>query len=377
MRSEARVMRRFINCCRSFVSVRTLPALLAVASLFLVAACERAEEIAEEPVRPVRVVMVEKSEGGETVSLTGRVEAQDEVNLAFRVGGRMIERSVNVGDTVVAGQVVARLDPESARNNVETARANLASAMAQLTRARNDFDRQASLLQGGWTTRARYDEATEALQAARAQADSAQAQLNIAQDQLGYTELVADGPGVVTARGAEPGEVVSAGRMIVQLAREGGRDAVFDVPERLMRVAPRDPVVSVHLSTDPSVRTEGRVREVAPQANPITRTFEVKVGLIDPPEAMLLGATVVGRLQLGGAIGIELPSSALTIAEGRPAVFVLDPATNRLDLRPVEVARHDLATVVIASGLSGGETVVTAGVQVLRPGQEVRVLGQS
>ncbi|TVR98698.1 MAG: efflux RND transporter periplasmic adaptor subunit [Rhodospirillales bacterium] len=346
-----------------------------MASLLLVAACERAEKIAEEPIRPVRVVMVEKTEGGETVSLTGRVEAQDEVNLAFRVGGRMIERSVNVGDTVVAGQVVARLDPEAARNNLETARANLASAMAQLTRARNEFDRQASLLQGGWTTRARYDEAVEALQAAQAQADSAQAQLNIAQDQLGYTELVADGPGVVTARGAEPGEVVAAGRMVVQLAREGGRDAVFDVPPRIIQTAPADPVVHVALTSDPRVRTTGRVREVSPQADPVTRTFEIRIGLHEPPEAMRLGSTVTGTIHLDAGVGVAIPATALTQADRQPAVWLVDPATGTVALRPIVVERFDLTRVTVAQGLDPGDIVVTAGVQALRPGQKVRILG--
>ena len=171
------------------------PVLLAFALLTVLAACGPDEETEAEPIRPVRVVTVEKREAGETVSLTGQVQAQEEVNLSFRVSGRMIERSVNVGDRVDAGQVIARFDPEPARNALQTARANLAAAMGQVTRVRNDYDRQETLLAQGWTTRARYDEAQEARKSAEAQLNSAQAQLNIAEDQLGYTELVADGPG--------------------------------------------------------------------------------------------------------------------------------------------------------------------------------------
>ena len=195
------------------------PLVLALVSLTLLAACGGEEESVAEPIRPVRVVTVEKREAGETVTLTGQVQAQEEVSLSFRVGGRMIERPVNVGDRVEAGQVIARLDPEPARNALQTARANLTAAMGQLTRVRNDYDRQETLLGQGWTTRARYDQALEARKSAEAQLDAAQAQLNIAEDQLEYTELVADSAGSVTARGAEPGEVVAAGRMIVQLAR--------------------------------------------------------------------------------------------------------------------------------------------------------------
>jgi membrane fusion protein, multidrug efflux system len=356
---------------------RIMSAPVLLAALTLLAACDRADEAAVEPIRPVRVMTVEKREAGETVSLTGQVQAQDEVGLSFRIGGRMIERTVNVGDHVEAGQVIARVDPEPARNAVQTARANLTAAMAQMTRARNDYERQETLLRQGWTTRERFDQALEALQAAEAQVDAAQAQLNIAQDQLGYTELVADGPGTVTARGAEAGEVVAAGRMIVQLARDGGRDAVFDVPARVIQSAPADPVITVALASDPSVRTTGRVREVSPQADPVTRTFEIRIGLLSPPEAMRLGSTVVGSMQLGGVGAIEIPASALTQADRQPAVWVVDRETSTVALRNVDLARFDLARVIVAQGLNPDDIVVTAGVQALRPGQQVRILGDA
>ncbi|UEM24641.1 efflux RND transporter periplasmic adaptor subunit (plasmid) [Skermanella mucosa] len=349
--------------------------MLALVSLTLLAACGGEEESVAEPIRPVRVVTVEKREAGETVTLTGQVQAQEEVSLSFRVGGRMIERPVNVGDRVEAGQVIARLDPEPARNALQTARANLTAAMGQLTRVRNDYDRQETLLGQGWTTRARYDQALEARKSAEAQLDAAQAQLNIAEDHLGYTELVADSAGSVTARGAEPGEVVAAGRMIVHLARQGGRDAVFDVPARVIQNAPADPFITVALTSDPTVSTTGRVREVAPQADPVTRTFQIRIGLHDPPEAMRLGSTVVGSMQLGGAGAIEIPASALTQANRQPAVWIVDPASGTVALRNIDVDRFDLARVVVAQGLEPYDVVVTAGVQALRPGQQVRILG--
>jgi RND family efflux transporter MFP subunit len=355
---------------------RSAPAttLLALSILTLLAACKPAEAPLQESFRPVRTVTVEKQVGGETVSLTGQIQAEEEVNLSFRTGGRMIERSVNVGDQVKPGQVIARLEPETARNAVESARANLAAAMARLTQARNHLWRQQELLRDGWTTRAMYDQAVEAQATAQAQVDSAHAQLNTAREQLSYTELVADSAGSVTARGAEPGEVVAAGRMIVQVARQGGRDAVFDVPARVLQAAPPDPEVVVALAMDPRVRTTGRVREVAPQADPVTRTFQIRVGLTDPPEAMRLGSTVTGAIHLGGTAGIEIPASALTAANRQPAVWVVDPATSTVSLRNVDVLRHDLASVVVSQGLEPDEVVVTAGVQALRPGQKVRLL---
>ena len=244
-----------------------------------------------------------------------------------------------------------------------------------LTQTSLAFRRQQELLKDGWTPRARFDEAQQAFRSAQAQVTSAQAQLRIAQDQLGYTALFADAPGAVTAVGAEPGEVVRAGQMIVQLAREGGRDAVFDVPEQLIRTAPRDPVVQIALTDDPKVTATGRVREVAPQADAATRTFQVKVGITDPPEAMRLGSTVTGRIRLAAPPGVEVPASALTEANGRPAVWVVDPQGQTVSLRNVDVARYDPASVVVSQGLEAGEVVVTAGVQVLRPGQKVRLLG--
>ncbi|QCG95361.1 efflux RND transporter periplasmic adaptor subunit [Azospirillum sp. TSA2s] len=350
-------------------------ALIAVPSLMLLAACGSAEEPVAEPVRPVRVVTVEKREVIETVSLPGQVEAQEEVSLSFRVSGRMIERLVNVGDQVEAGQVIARLDPDPARNTLRTAQANLSAAMGQQTMARNDYQRQETLLRQGWTTRARYDAAAQALKAADAQVDAAQAQVDTAQDQLGYTELVADGDGMVTARGAETGEVVTTGRMIVHLARRDGRDAVFDVPAPVIRNAPANPVVTVALVSDPAVRTTGRVREIAPQADPVTRTFRIRVGLQDPPEAMRLGSTVNGSIQANGVGGIAIPATALTQANRQPAVWIVDQATSTVALRNIELDRYDLARAIVARGLETDEIVVTAGVQALRPGQKVRILG--
>jgi RND family efflux transporter MFP subunit len=341
----------------------------------VLAGCGEEPPPAAEPVRPVRVITVETGSGGELVSITGQVQAEEEVSLSFRVGGRMIERSVNVGDAVEAGQVIARLEREPAENQLRQARAALESARGQLSKTRTDFGRQQSLIESGFTTRVRYDQARQAMVAAQAQFDDARARLAIAEDNLGYTDLIVDAGGSVTERGAEPGEVVGAGQMIVRVARERGRDAVFDVPERILRAASADKPIDVVLASDPSVRALARVREVSPQADPVTRTFKVRAGVADPPEAMRLGSTVIGSVTLAGTPGIMVPPSALTQAEGGPAVWVVDPGSLIVSLRPVEVGQFALDSVAVASGLQEGELVVTAGVQVLRPGQKVRLLG--
>ncbi|HEX5067100.1 MAG TPA: efflux RND transporter periplasmic adaptor subunit [Myxococcota bacterium] len=347
----------------------------AIALALLLAACRAPEEPPAAEIRPVRTVTVEELPGGETVTLTGRVDAEEEVRLAFRVGQRMVERRVNVGDRVETGQLIARLESTTLQNAMQAARAHVTSAQAAAADARLEFDRQRTLLERGVAPRARFETAQKRRDSAVAQVDAAQAELANAREQLGFTELFADSPGVVTAVGAEPGEVVSAGQMIVRVARKGGRDAVFDAPARVKdALGGLDPEVEVVLTANPATRTTGRIREVSPQADPVTRTFQVKVGLTDPPEAMRLGSTVTGSIHLGLAPGIRIPASALTSSQGSPAVFVYDPQSSTVSLRNVEVASFGLAEVELASGLTADDVVVTAGVQTLRPGQQVRLL---
>jgi RND family efflux transporter MFP subunit len=279
------------------------------------------------------------------------------------------------GDRVEAGQLVARLESQNELNALRSAQAALAAAQGQLTQARNHFERQDTLLNQGWTTRANHDQAKQAQQTAQAQVDAAEAQLKSAHDLVSFTELKADAPGIVTAVGPAAGEVVQAGQMILRLARQDGRDAVFDVPAQVIRTLPSDPEITVSLADDPTVVARGRVREVAPQANPQTRTFEVKIGLTNPPPSMRLGATVTGRSETDAVPMIEIPAAALTNVNNQPAVWIVDPAARTVSMRNVDVLRFDQGTVAVSGGLDTGEVIVTAGVQALHPGQKVRLLG--
>src|SRR5262245_24227194 len=349
-----------------------LPVLVLVT---LLNACDEKQEAGEPAPRPVRTVTLAKSESGVPVVLTGRIEALDEAALGFRLSGRMIERNVSVGDRVEASQVLARLEALNEMNALRAAKPDLAAPQEKLVQGNNHFERQQTLLSQGWTTRANYDQAKRELRTAEAQVEAAEAQLKAAHDQVDFTELKADAEGVVTVIGAEPGEVVQAGQMIVRLARQGGRDGVFDVPAQVLRTAPSGPVVNVQLANDPTVTAVGHVRQVSPQADPVTRTFQVKVGLSHPPEAMLLGAPVTGTVQMDAVPLIEIPASALTKSNGQPPVWVGDPKTLTVSARNVEISRFDPATVTISQGLDEGDVVVTAGVQALHPGQKVRLLG--
>ena len=258
---------------------------------------------------------------------------------------------------------------------MRSAQAAVTAAQAQFNEAQSNYERQSFLLARDVASQVQYERAEQTLKTAQAQLDSAQAQLKTAQDHVSDTELKADAGGVVIATAAEAGEVVQAGQLIIRVAPKGGRDAVFDVPGQVLRTAPHDPLIDVSLTDDPTVTTVGRVREVSPQADPVTRTFEVKVGLTDPPAAMRLGATVVGRMQLDTAPTIQIPATALTEHDRRPAVWVVDPSTLTVSLRNVDVLRQNPATVAIATGLDTGDIVVTAGVQALHPGQKTRLLG--
>lgn len=360
--------------CRQRLWLRALP-WLAPAAAILLAACQPDAGVSAPDVRPVRTVVVAKRAAGETITFTGRIEAENETRQSFRIAGRMIERSANVGDRVTAGQVVARLEPQDELNALRSAQAAVAAAQAQFVQAQSHFDRQKTLLARDVASRAQFERADQALETARAQLDTAEAQLKAAKDRVSYTELHVDAPGIVIATGAEAGEVVHAGQMILRVARQDGRDAVFDVPGQVLRMAPADPLITVSLTDEPSVTATGRVREIAPQADPVTRTFEVKVGLADPPAAMRLGATVVGRMQLDAVPTIEIPASALTDFDRRPAVWVVDPTKLTVSLRNVAVLQHNAATVAISDGLETGEIVVTAGTQALHPGQKTRLLG--
>jgi RND family efflux transporter MFP subunit len=351
--------------------------LLCPALAIMLGGCEPTADANPPPVRPVRTITAERGHVGEQVVLTGQINAEKETALAFRIGGRIIERLANVGDRVEPDQVLAKLDPQDELNTLRSAQAALTAAQGQLVEASNNFDRQQQLLERGFTTKVLFDQAQQGLRTAQSRVDDAQAQLQLAEDRASYTQLKANVTGSITARGAEAGEVVQPGQMIFQVARQDGRDAVFDVPAQVIRSAPPDPEIVVTLTDDPSVSATGRVRQVDPQADPITRTFRVHVSLIDPPPAMLLGATVSGHMQLEATPGISIPASALTSYNNHPAVWVVDPSTMTVSMRNVEVQRFDPGTVVVSQGLDGGEIVVTAGIQALYPGRKVRLLGST
>jgi RND family efflux transporter MFP subunit len=341
-----------------------------------VSACKKEETAAVPDIRPVRTVTVEPREAGETVSLTGEIQPRYQADIGFRVNGKILERPVDVGTQVKKGDLLARLDPQQYRQDFEVAKAEVAKADAEVTRSEAQEYRQRELLKNGNTTRVHYDQALKTFKTAQAEADAARAKQVQASENLGYTELKADNDGVISAIGADPGQVVSAGQMVVKLAQPGEREAVFNVAEATFKTPLKNPTVEVQLVSNPEIKTAGKVRYVSPQADPTTRTFTVRVSLPDAPPLMRLGANVVGSVTVNEGQSITIPGSALFQKDGKPAVWLVTK-DGTVQLKPITVDRYQGDAVIVGSGLAQGDVVVTGGVQKLLPGQKVRVMQAS
>jgi RND family efflux transporter MFP subunit len=347
----------------------------AVGCALLLAGCSEAVAPAPE-IRPVRTVAVEPKPIDDDRQSVGEIRPRQESDIGFQVGGKLVSRAVDVGVSVKTGDLLARLDDTDFQNRLRSAQSDVAAADAVLVEAQATENRQNELVAKGVTTQANYDAAVKNRRSAEAKLESAKAALDLAKDQLAYTVLKADFDGIITAVAAEPGQVVSAGQMVVKLAKPDQIDAVFNVAEAAFRdrKAAEKPEIVVSLLSSPSIVADGVVREVSPVADPTTRTYQVKVSLENPPVAMRFGASVMGRLKATTAPVIVLPGSALFDRDGKPAVWVYDVGSSTVKLRPVQVARFETDRVVVSEGLFKGDIVVTAGVNRLREGQNVRLI---
>ncbi|MEQ7918927.1 efflux RND transporter periplasmic adaptor subunit [Xanthomonas sp. WHRI 1810A] len=335
------------------------------------------KEKPQAPVLPrVQIQEVKTTEYAAAVALTGDVQARVQTQLSFRVGGKIIQRMVDVGDRVSAKQVLAKLDPKDLQTNVDSAIAAEAAEQARVRQTSAAFVRQEKLLPKGYTSRSEYDSAQAALRSSQSALKAAQAQLANAREQLSYTALVADAPGIITARQAEVGQVVQATAPIFGLARDGDRDAVFNVYESLFVDPPTHQPVDVTLLDNPKIKTSGIVREVTPAVSAQTGTLQVKIALSSLPAGMELGSVVSAALTVPAKTSVELPWSALTkgLGEqlGQPAVWIVDDQ-NKASLRGVTIGRYLTSKVVVSDGLKNGEKVVVAGGQLLHPDMQVEL----
>lgn len=347
---------------------KTVLAVAAVAAALL-AGCKE-EQAAEKAPRPVRTVAAHLQETGETIVQTGEVRPRTETPMSFRLGGQLTFRA-DIGKSVKAGDVIARLDRIPSGNGVLSATADLATAKADLELAEVNAERNRSLFDKNVASKAQLQQAEATLATANAKLAAAEAALSNAEDTLSYTDLKAAQDGVVSAVGANEGQVVNAGQTIVTVISNAERDAVFDVPEKLVGMDLGDPVVDVTLLSDPAVRASGRVREVTPSADPTTRTYRIKVALDESGQKMPFGSAVTGSLILNAKALVQVPASALTESNGKTAVFVIDSAAKAVRYRDVRVERYADTTVLLADGLTEGDLVATSGVSKLRDGEAV------
>jgi RND family efflux transporter MFP subunit len=346
-----------------------LAALLAAAVL---AGCS-AHSATPEPVRAVRTMTVGALSSAVTRDYAAEVHARVESRLAFRVGGKIIQRPVNLGDRVKAGQVLAEVDPADLRLGQASARAALEAAEVNYRQTATDFKRYQDLRAQGFISAADLERRDSGLQAARAQLEQARAEAGVQTHQAGYAALAADAPGVITAVYADVGTVTAAGTPVLGLAHDGPRDVVFAVPEDQLAVFRRLQAAGATVGVTlwgASQPLQAVVREVAAAADPATRTFQVKAGL--PAGAAELGQTATVHVELAPADGkLRLPLQAVTGEGGRSQVWVVDKATMTVREQPVKVLRPEGDSLVLDGGLKTGDIVVTAGAHVLTPGQQV------
>ncbi|GAB3662613.1 efflux RND transporter periplasmic adaptor subunit [Ramlibacter alkalitolerans] len=329
---------------------------------------------APEPVRSVKVMTVGASGLTLQQEFAGEVRPRVEARLGFRVAGKIVQRQAEVGQHVNAGALLAQLDPQDYRLAADAARAQVAAAATNRDLAAADYKRYVTLREQNFISGAELERRETALKAAQAQFEQAQAQLAAQGNQARYTTLVADVSGVVTAVEAEPGQVVAAGTPVVRIAVDGPRDVVFAVPEDKLAAVRAGTAVVVRVWAG-SETLQGRVREVAASADPVTRTYAVKV-LLEGAQQPPLGATVAVLPQSpdrDGVSVIRIPTSALRQEGQGSAVWVLDQPTMTVKSQAVQVASADGNEAVIASGLAPGMLVVSAGVHVLAPGQKVTI----
>jgi len=359
----------------SFTSIAIRAALISAA--LALSACSRPVPT-EEPVRAVKVMTVGLGSIQSGSEFSGEVRARVESRLGFRVAGKLVRRAAEPGQSVKAGQVLAQLDAQDYRLAADAARAQVAAAITNRDLAAADFKRFKELREQNFISGAELERREASLKAAQAQLDQAQAQLSGQGNQASYTALVADVSGVVTAVSAEVGQVVAAGAPVVQIAQDGPRDVVFSVPEdQVARMAVGAPVSVRAWATGSTL--SARVREVGASADPVTRTFTVKVAL-ESAEQLPLGTTVTvvpKALDRSGTQVIKLPTSALFRHGSGSAVWLLDVGSMTVKPQPVVVDTADENEVVLSTGLTPGMQVVTAGVHVLTAGQKVVVYTES
>lgn len=360
-----------------FRSTHRLPVVVAACGAILLSACHQREAVVPEA-KPVVALAVHPDANNASASLPAQVQARYSTPLSFRVGGKIIERRVRIGDSVKAGQTVALLDPTDLRNNLANARALLAAAEHRLSFAKQQLDRDQAQAHANLIAAAQLEQTQDAYATALAQRDSARAQMALATDQLRYTALTADHDGVVTSEDADTGQNMQATQAVYHVDWTGDVDIVCDAPERALNALTIGARARVTLAALPGKTLEARVREVSPAADSESRTWRVKLTLAAPGPQVRLGMTANVMFDVADdSASVEpftLPVTALFHKGENPAVWVVRNGSNTLELRPVTIERYDERTVSVSSGLHDGDRVVLQGVHAVSSGQQVQAV---
>jgi len=344
---------------------------------FALAACQPPAP-APLPPRIVNVLKVQSASTDTLVNYTGDVRARYETALGFRVPGKIAARLVDVGASVKAGQPLARLDPADQQLGIDAARQQTVAAQANYEQLRSDLQRFTELKKDGFISAADLDRRAAAADVAKAQLAQSKSQLDVSRNQSAYTVLTADHDGVVTAIAAETGQVVAAGQMVAKVARLTEKEVLVNVPENRLAAFRATSEIAIDLWAAPGKFYAGKVRELSPSADAVTRTFAARVTILDPDDAVGLGMTANVYLK-GSDAGViaRLPATAVFQKGDAPAVWVVDPKSSQVVLRPIKVARFGDDGVTVTEGLAPGDVVVRAGVHKLFAGEKVRVIAET
>jgi len=335
----------------------------------MLSACSDPQTVDEQP-RPALVTQPQPA-SAQVLSYPGEVRARHEPELAFRIGGKVTRRLVEVGDRVKKNQPLAELDPEDARLQLEAARSQVAAAEANLSLAQAERDRYRTLLERQMISSSQYDNAENSYRSAAARLKQARAEFDVAQNHATYSVLRAPEDGVITRRLLESGQVVAAGQTVLVMAADGEREVLFSLPEGSLGQLQLGLPVQVQLWSRPDQLYPGRLRELSPSADPQSRTFAARVAFEAPEAEIELGQSARVFIENPGQSALAVPLAAVSAEAGQSFVWVVESESHRLRRQPVQVGnyQHDRATIL--QGLEAGDWIVAAGVHMLLEGQQV------
>lgn len=324
----------------------------------------------------VQTAVIGAASAAQEYTYSGEVRGRYESQLAFQVSGKIIKRNVELGSVVNVGDVLMQIDPKDIQQTVNSASAQVYSAESQLRLAESNLNRFRQLYEDGAVGRMTYEQYVSAYEVAAAAVQQASSQRTQGANQLDYSLLRTDKPGVVSAIRAEAGQVVSAGQPVLTVVQDGEREVEISVPENRIEELRKTQQIKVTFWALSNVSAEGKVREIAPMADPITRTYKVRISLLNPPPEMKLGMTAaVSLINSEAQPTATVPLAAIYQNGDTPCVWVVTDDT--VALRPIKTGKFGNGTIQVIAGLQQGDRIVTAGVHRLNEGQKVKLGGDS